>query len=114
MMNLEIKILAIILFLVLVISGAYLSYDYVYDRGYTAAEQKYVKQQNAKIEEVTTLVTSLITATGGYNASLTRDMSNISKKLNGKTLVEYREGKCQLTDDYKTIRTEAIERANKK
>lgn len=113
-MTIEAKLLTGILVSTLLFSVAYLSYDYVYDRGYTAAEQKYVKQQNAKIEEVTTLVTSLITATGSYNASLIRDMGNINKKLSGKTLVEYREGKCQLTDDYKAIRAEAIERANKK
>lgn len=92
----------------------YIAYDTIYDRGYAAAEAKFAEQQNKKIEEVTSTVTSLIAATSGYNTALIQDLAKIQSTLKGKPLVEYRDGKCQLTQDYKDARLQAIDRVNKK
>lgn len=113
-MTLQIKIIITIVAITLLAGLGYATYDTIYDRGYAAAETKFAEQQNKKVEEVTSTISSLIAATTGYNTALMQDLAKIQSTLNGKLLVEYRDGKCQLTQDYKDARLQAIDRANKK
>jgi len=114
----QIRNILVALVVVLASSVAYIK---VYHNGYEDAEQKYqaiiakdAEEREARARDIESKITSLTTGVSAYNQALLQDMQAIKNGLAGKTLVLYKDGKCQLSPDFLEARDRAIERANKK